>query len=185
MYFGFLVPGVMTTPIGALSSPSSMAARMPAQKSLIHVQVTGVPGVPRVRRKRPGPRTQIRQPAQRSRFARGHQKRRPLPEIESLSGLQRNQISFFALPPAGQVEKPKAATAPQRENPFGTSVGVPAESTQGPRTRHRTGSSWLTGSGDWESGPCPLWVKSGHHSTLCRPALPRNFVVAKALAVKL
>jgi hypothetical protein len=31
MYLGFLVPGVVTTRIGALSSPASMAARMAAQ----------------------------------------------------------------------------------------------------------------------------------------------------------
>jgi hypothetical protein len=33
MYLGFLVPGVVTTRIGALSSPASMAARMAAQNA--------------------------------------------------------------------------------------------------------------------------------------------------------
>jgi hypothetical protein len=33
MYFGFLVPGVVMTPIGALSSPASMAIRIRVQNA--------------------------------------------------------------------------------------------------------------------------------------------------------
>ena len=41
MYFGFLVPGMVMTPVGALSSPSSMAAHTGTERRM-HDEVTGV-----------------------------------------------------------------------------------------------------------------------------------------------
>jgi len=42
MDLGFLVPGVVTTPIGALSNPAAMAIRIREQKSVVHIPVNGV-----------------------------------------------------------------------------------------------------------------------------------------------